>query len=478
MSKITTKQLEALSASHHGVRLLDGHSLTGLVRVSGHGSKATVSVYFKWRFRFQGKSFDKHLGTWPKETLKVIRAARAKYAAEVRSGINPIERESLEKVQASARQLEEMQAQLDQLASVSQLQNRMTVRELFDDWKRLALRHRKDKGADTLRAFERDVFPAIGHIAVDDIRKAHIQQIVDSMMERDIVRMTKRVLSDMRQMFTFAIDRDIIATDPTGRIRKAKIGPDGERDRVLSGQEIQLLFARLPSSGLTPTAIHALLLQLATLARIGEIIAARWQHVDFSTRIWTLPSTKNGKRHHIWLSDFALQQMQKLHELNASTGWVIPNANRSGHLDPKAISKQVADRQREGKAITGRTQHKDTLMLPGGQWRPHDLRRTGASKMAELGVPPDVIERCLNHTEQNQMKRIYQRPAFEGPMRAAWQRWSASIFDYLGRIADKPQDASAPMKFQYLPEGNTFRMPPMASPITVRFALPKVKPIF
>jgi len=71
--------------------------------------------------------------------------------------------------------------------------------------------------------------------------------------------------------------------------------------------------------------------------------------------------------------------------------------------------------------MSGRTKLIDALALPGGQWRPHDLRRTGASMMAELGVLPDVVERCLNHTEENKMKRIYQRAKYEGPMHDAWR---------------------------------------------------------
>jgi hypothetical protein len=79
-------------------------------------------------------------------------------------------------------------------------------------------------------------------------------------------------------------------------------------------------------------------------------------------------------------------------------------------LDTKTVTKQVADRQREpGGQIAGRTKQIDALKLGGGQWRPHDLRRTGASAMAELGALPDVIEKCLNHAEENKMKRIYQR---------------------------------------------------------------------
>lgn len=41
--------------------------------------------------------------------------------------------------------------------------------------------------------------------------------------------------------------------------------------------------------------------------------------------------------------------------------------------------------------------------------------------MAELGVRPDVIEHCLNHKEQNKMKRIYQRNSFNGEMKNAWR---------------------------------------------------------
>lgn len=43
--------------------------------------------------------------------------------------------------------------------------------------------------------------------------------------------------------------------------------------------------------------------------------------------------------------------------------------------------------------------------------------------MAELGALPDVIEKCLNHTEESKMKRIYQRATHEVPMREAWKLW-------------------------------------------------------
>ncbi len=60
-------------------------------------------------------------------------------------------------------------------------------------------------------------------------------------------------------------------------------------------------------------------------------------------------------------------------------------------------------------------------MLSGGAWTPHDLRRTGATMMGELGVMGEVIERCLNHVEQNKLKRIYQRHELKAEQREAWR---------------------------------------------------------
>ena len=60
------------------------------------------------------------------------------------------------------------------------------------------------------------------------------------MAARGVTRMVKVVFSLMRQMFRFAVDRDIIEFDPSSSIRKAKIGgKETERDRVLSEDEIR-----------------------------------------------------------------------------------------------------------------------------------------------------------------------------------------------------------------------------------------------
>jgi integrase len=56
-----------------------------------------------------------------------------------------------------------------------------------------------------------------------------------------------------------------------------------------------------------------------------------------------------------------------------------------------------------------------------GEWTQHDLRRTGAMMMGSLGVQPDIIEKCLNHAEQDKLIRVFQRQEMTPEQREAWR---------------------------------------------------------
>lgn len=440
---VTVRELKALTADQRGKRFAVGQSTYCTVHEAANGN---ITVRFEWRFKSVGKVRTMHLGTWPAQSLKALNDKRADMQALVKQGIDPIAKahqdRELERaehgVQLARAESERLQALADQerqLKELEALNARLTIRGLFELWQSTDLKKRQDGGAEALRAFERDVFPIMGNLAIEDVTKAHIQRVIDTMLTRGVRRMTERTFSDLRQLFGFALDRELIDADPSARIKKHKIGGNNERDRVLSEPELIAFFRLLPSSGLAETSQCALLIQLATAARIGEVLGARWEHVDFERLTWTLPETKNGKRHMIHLSNTAIAQFKRLHALTGLTPWAFPASRLDGPVCSKTVSKQVTDRQRgTGEPMSGRTKQTDSLALAGGKWTPHDLRRTAATTMAELGVLPEVIERCLNHTEQTKIKRIYQRAQYEAPMREAWQR----LGDRLALLADKP----------------------------------------
>lgn len=438
MALLKVKTLEGLRAGNHGDRLNDDGGIVGWVHAAKTGA---VSVRFEFSYKRHGKKRTVHLGTWPKTSLADIRIKRDAIKGELASGLDVVEErakarqaeqeaEELRKLQAEADHQQSLLEQRQRLEKIAQQHARLSVRDLADLWLRLEVVNRADKGREVARILDKNVFPLIGDMAVEDVQRRHIQELIDRMKLRatpefPMIRASKVLLGTLRQMFNFAVDREHIDTDPTSRIKKHKLGQDTERERYLAEGELVELLQKMPTSGLAETSQLALLLQLATGARIREVLGSRWQWVDTERRLWSLPTTKNGRPHEIWLSDFALGKLQRLRAITGETEWLFPShSDLRRALHPQAVQKQVHDRQiGNGLRLAGRTKQTAALVLPGGRWTTHDLRRTCATMMTELGVLPEVAEKCLNHREENKVKRIYQRASYAAPMREAWRLW-------------------------------------------------------
>ena len=64
-------------------------------------------------------------------------------------------------------------------------------------------------------------------------------------------------------------------------------------------------------------------------------------------------------------------------------------------------------------------------------WTNHDLRRTAATSMAELGIAPHVIEAVLNHVSGHKagVAGIYNRASYENEKRAALTLWADRLLE-------------------------------------------------
>lgn len=316
---------------------------------------------------------------------------------------------------------------------------RLTVNGLFTRWQELELSQRKDKGAEIARSFGKDVLPAIGGLFADEVKRAQVATLLDDVVARGARIVARNMLGDLRQMFGFAIRRGLLENDPTSHMKRDDYGKKVERDRVLPESEIRALPGLIAGAGMLLTSSTTIWIMLATCCSVGELSTAAWADVDLESKQWRIPpeNSKNGKAHLIDLSDFAVRQFETLKAITGTTideqgetvpgKWGLPAKHNEGPVCVKSLAKQIGDRQREGAPMKNRSPLVDTLKLPGGKWTPHDLRRTGATMMGALGVLPEVVERCLNHTEQNTLKRIYQRHDHREEMRAAWNLLGARL---------------------------------------------------
>lgn len=304
---------------------------------------------------------------------------------------------------------------------------RITVRDLFDHWARVELaphtladgqrRGRKDGGEYIRQQFDRRIFPALGSVAAADVRKADVLRVLDEVTAAGKLRTANVLLAALKQMFRFALAREFVERNPLDTVTKRDAGgKEAERERTLDADELKALPGALAAANMHKRSVAAVWLILATGARVGEAMGATWADVDLEARTWHLPETKNGRDHTIHLSAFALAQFTTLATLkeNDKDGnplpWVFPNSAGTEGVCVKSFGKQLSDRQRpQDQRLQHRSKLTESLMLPGGRWTAHDLRRTAATLMADLGISGDVIDECLNHVIESRVRRTYIR---------------------------------------------------------------------
>ncbi|MBU0753282.1 MAG: tyrosine-type recombinase/integrase [Gammaproteobacteria bacterium] len=409
-NKLTDRHLRNLKPALDEQLLGDGGGLWVRVLPISKGG----SLNFYYRFQFSGKERRFNCGSYPDTTLAQAREKRNIARALVKSGIDPVAKEENDRIaRSTAQAMERMEK---------------TVKDLFEDWERVYLSaHRKDGGTAVKAAVERDVLPVIGSMKAKDVRLPHVVQVIDRILERKARRTANMVLSLMRQMFRHGLGRGIVETDPTLALSKKQAGgKETPVDRNLNHDEIKDLSHKLGNCGLHVTMQASIRFLLATGARIGELLKARWADIDSKDKTWTIPAenSKNSRQHLIHLSAYARKQLEVLK--SGRPGPYLLNGMKPGTLmSDKSLSKAIRDRIRS-EPLQRRTAQTGKLLLAGGEWSPHDLRRTMASRMGDLGIEPHIIERCLNHIQQG-IVGVYQRQEYLAERKAAFEKWGRKL---------------------------------------------------
>ena len=88
----------------------------------------------------------------------------------------------------------------------------------------------------------------------------------------------------------------------------------------------------------------------------------------------------------------------------------------------------------ERKPLKNR-KHDNTLVLAegkNGNWTPHDLRRTGATMMQQLGISLDIIDRCQNHVMAgSKVRRHYLHHDYAEEKAEAWEKLGRRLDEIL-----------------------------------------------
>jgi len=407
--QLSTFMLKAVSEKDIGSVLNDGGGLRGRVRRNRAGM---VTVQFEYKYR-AGKAYrTAKVEHWPKFSLPVIRKLCQLMKTDLSNGIDPIDARKAKRAQTKLDHAQKIGHQAGEAAS------KRTFADAIAQWENLELSLRKDNGRETMRAIQKDVTPILSDIALIDVTRTMLVDILDRVVERGARVMANHLFADLRQFFNFAIAKKWVEVSPLSGLTKEKIGGrQKERDRYLSEEEIIQLNSCLPSANLQRTTELAIWIMLTTCCRVGELSQARWEDIDLNTGEWFIPAgnCKNAKSHIIFLSGFTKEQFISLHSLTGSTDWCFPSRSGVNHICLKSISRQLRDRVRR-EPLTNRSKNTGTLLLSGGasrtarmsiaRWNMKEAegkalaRRTGTAYEADrVGKEVNIFEaQCLHRS--------------------------------------------------------------------------------
>jgi integrase len=214
-----------------------------------------------------------------------------------------------------------------------------------------------------------------------------------------------RARAALSALFVWAIKAGLADANPcigTGR-------PDEDipaRERVLTDGELTAVWRACGDDEYG----RIVKLLICTGARRDEIGALRWSELDMERGIWVLPveRSKNKRAHTLPLPELAWSIIASVPRM----------ASRDYLFGVRAVGFQAWSRNKIAlDAALGDSVTPFVL---------HDLRRTVATRMADLGVQPHIIEAVLNHVSGHRrgVAGIYNRSSYEREVRTALAMWA------------------------------------------------------
>lgn len=450
----------------HGETIGERGSLRGRANIKKNGD-----LKIRWAYRYRSPQSkitrDIGCGTWPTIKMKDIRRARDTAELLVKNGRDPNDEANADKLAARRRLIEEQARQVElESARQAEINSRRPVSELFSEWIR-DLNH-YDSNKEVTWRYGKYIDPAIGHIPVKSLTEQDLKKMLKGLVDKGMNRTAVLVHENLASAFAWGEKRqpwrrllvegnpvllvniDRITTPGYRNIRERFLSPTeiGELDTIL--YNVRQDYAEAPVGTkyghLRPIGEEvetAIWIMLSTLCRVGETSKAEWRYVDFQKKEWFIPREHvkkirgdMHKSHLIFLSDFTLVQLNRLKKLTGHTPYLFPaRRGDKGHLNEKAITKQITDRQvrfsKAQKPLKNRKQD-NTLVLNGGEagkWISHDLRRTGSTMMQLLGIERSIINLCQNHliADAGSSDEHYLLYKYGPQMRDAWAKWGSEL---------------------------------------------------
>jgi integrase len=268
-------------------------------------------------------------------------------------------------------------------------------------------------------------FKPLHNMPVEQITRRDVATRVLAITRESGATTGGRARSALSSMFAWAMGQGLAENNPVVGTNEPKTAPS--RDRVLADAELGSVWKACGDDDFG----RIVRLLLLTGQRRTEVGGVTWGELDPDGGTWTIPAqrTKNGRQHTLPLSALAVSVIEAIPQ-RVGRDCLFGERGTSGFCS-WATAKAALDARLGGQVA---------------KWTLHDLRRSVATHMANLGVQPHVIECVLNHHGgfRAGVHGTYNRNPYLAEMKMALQVWS----DHIRTLIDGGERKVVPMQRQ------------------------------
>jgi len=282
-------------------------------------------------------------------------------------------------------------------------------------------RHYNEK----IRRYHTDLKNYFKDKLIQDISLDDVLSLIKSYQARGVVDLSHRLLSDIGQIFDYAIVINLIDHNFCPKIRKAVVQKKVKGHACINESEIEELLLKICSYENARSEIIKLALKfmVLTFVRVNELLNARWSEIDMENSVWVIPAErmKMRREHHVPLSSQAKELLNEIKEYTNNNEYVFPHYF---YNKPLKSNRLIYALYKLG--------YKNKMTV-------HGFRALASSVLNNNGFNPDAIEKQLAHEEENRVRRAYNRAEYMDSRSEMMQWWSDYVSEKCVSFINKKQ---------------------------------------
>ena len=378
--KLTDKACKAfVRKAERGKKLADGGGLHLFITPAGGAT-------WRVKYRIEAKEKIYSVGPYPLVSLAAARVEPAEVKAFLLKNKDPVTERRVSRAATAAG-------------------SDYTFKAVAQEW--LEMKQREWSAvhyAKSQRAFERDVYPAIGNLPVSSVTPAIVAKAIEDIHKRDVLETATRILQHLNGVFRYSQAKGLCRDNPAGPAReilprKKDNEDNGRMPALLDWTALGDVLRRAEMARLSPSVRMAHRLCAFTAARIGNVVEAEWRefHLGDEQPVWIIPREKmkvttRNIDHRVPLSPEIADDLRQWRQVSGGRGYVFPSPTGGKHIGRESIEKV----------------YRVTLGLEG-KHSPHGWRSAFSTLARDHGFARDVVELALDHAHDNEVARAYDR---------------------------------------------------------------------